>query len=629
MPNDSDAPMALAAGFPAADRERWMAEVARVLARGRDDAGPAEIDALFARVLRTPTYDGITLEPLYTAGDAPPPGSEGLPGLAPFVRGSAPHAGPGGWDARQVVAVEGDGASAAGHALDELENGAVSVQLDLRGADRIDVALLDRVLGGVLLSAAAVGLDAGRRGVEAAAALAGLWAERDVPDGAALASLGLDPLGEHATAGGARPLDRELSQAVAVAVEASARRPGVRAMVADGSRYHGAGGSDAEQLGAALATGVAYLRALTDAGLTPDAACGQVELRLAASAGQFPTIALMRAARLAWARVAEVAGASPAARAARIHAVTSPAMATRYDPWVNLLRNTVACFAAGAGGADVVTVAPHDGAGGDLARRLARNTQALLVDECGLARVADPAGGSWFVERLTRQLADAAWAFLQRIEAAGGMAAALDAGLVQERIAATWRARATNLARRRDPVTGVSEFPDIDEPAPAAAPAGAGGGSIPALVPHRYGEPFEALRDRARAAATPPTVFLATLGTAAAHTARATFAKNLFEAGGIRALPSGDLGEGDDLAEAFRASRAPIACICSSDAVYAERAAAAAAALSGAGAARVYLAGRGGEREAALREAGVDEFAHAGVDAARLLARALDAAGAP
>ncbi len=623
--------MPLAEGFPPADRARWMDEVRRVLTRGRD-ATDAEAAALYARVLETPTYDGITLAPLYTSADAPPAGSEGLPGLAPFTRGALPRPPGGRWDARQVVRVDGDGAGTAGHAVHELENGAASVLLDLRTAGAIDAASLGRQMTGVRLDAAAVGLRAGPRDLEAARALRELWDEIGLDDAAVLASLGVDPIGEHASSGGDAPLADRLAGAAALAGEIAARHPGVRTVLVDAARYHDAGASDAQQLAFALATGVAYLRALTGAGLDVAAACGQIEFRLAAGAGQFPTIATFRAARRLWARVAEVCGVPAAGRGARLHAITSRAMTTRYDPWVNLLRGAVACAAAGVGGAEVVTVEPYDialGTDTDLGRRLARNTQTLLMDESGLARVADPAGGSWFVERLTADLATRAWELFGEIERDGGMVASLDAGRVQGAVAATWDARRGAIARRADPITGVSEFPDADETAPAPAAPPTGTTAPGALVPRRYAEPFEEQRGRAdrhaRDHGERPAVFLAALGPPAVHSARTGFAANLFAAGGFRIVAHGGLGPDDDAGAALTASGAAVACICSADAVYAERAATVGAQLARAGAAAVYLAGRpdgpgGGE-------AAVTGHAHAGVDAVAVISRALDAAG--
>ena len=233
----------------------------------------------------------------------------------------------------------------------------------------------------------------------------------------------------------------------------------------DALPYHEAGGSAAQELGASLATGVAYLRLLTGAGLTLQEACAQLEFRYAATADQFLTIAKLRAARRLWARVAEASGDVDAG-AQRQHAVTSPVMMARRDPWVNMLRTTVACLSAGAGGADAVTVLPFDhslGLPDAFARRIARNTSTILLEESHLARVIDPAGGSYYVERLTDELAHAAWDFFQEIERAGGQAAALRSGMLGERLAATWAERGRKLAKRREPITGVSEFPNLAE----------------------------------------------------------------------------------------------------------------------------------------------------------------------
>ena len=616
-----------------------MAEVNRVLARGRGELDAQRLAALYDRVLRTPTHEGLTLEPLYTAADAPAPGAEGMPGRMPFVRGAHADRADGGWDVRQAVVVHGDGAGAVGAALQELEGGADSVELDLRDARRIDADLLGRVLEGVVLDAAAIGLQAGERGAQAAHALGELCAQQGIDPTRFRGSLGLDPLGDHAGAGGAgAALTDALAETTALSVRVAERNPGVRTIAVDGVRYHAAGASHVQEMGIALAGGVAYLRALEAAGLGLAAAAGQVEFRLAAGADQFLTIAALRAFRRLWGRVGEACGLPPAARGAHIHAIGSPAMETRYDPWVNLLRGTVACFAAGVAGADVVSVTPYDrareGAAGGLGLRLARNTQRLLIDESGIGRVIDPAGGSFYVEALTDSMAHAAWEWFRRIEAAGGLAAALASGLVQDHIEATARERRDAIAHRRDPITGVSEFPDAHEPPPPAPASHRPPPDTPfrPIVAHRWSEPFEHQRaraDRAAAAGGRPAVFLANLGTVADHTARATFAANLFAAAGIEVRQGSDADDDARVAEAFAASDARLACICSSDDVYAERAAAVARSLARAGAVRIYLAGRPGDGEAALRQAGVHEFAYVGCDALALLTGALDVLGVP
>ncbi|WP_255285699.1 methylmalonyl-CoA mutase family protein, partial [Streptomyces niveus] len=380
------------------------------------------------------------------------------------------------------------------------------------------------------------------------------------------------------------------------------------------------------------AAGVAALRDLTAAGLSVEAACGQLEFRYAATADQFLTIAKLRAARRLWARVAEVSGAGPAGAAQRQHAVTSSVMMTRRDPWVNMLRTTVASLAAGVGGADSVTVLPFDhtlGLPDGFARRIARNTSTILIEESHLGRVIDPAGGSWYVERLTDDLAHAAWAWFQEIERAGGQRAALRDGLIAERLAATWATRSEKLARRREPVTGVSEFPQLAEaPVVRDTPPPAATGGLPTV--HRD-DAFEALRSRSDAhlasTGARPRVLLAALGPAAAHTARVTFASNLFQSGGIEPVHDPVTVDATTVADALTASRATLACLCSSDPIYAEQAAQVAAALKAAGATRVYLAGRPGEQRETLIRAGVDEFAAAGDDAVAVLSAALDHLG--
>ncbi|MEQ9337653.1 MAG: methylmalonyl-CoA mutase family protein, partial [Miltoncostaeaceae bacterium] len=472
----------------------------------------------------------------------------------------------------------------------------------------------------------------------AARALGAVCAERGVDPLRAAGALGIDPIGDHAQSGGAAgSVADRLEEAAALARVVGSRNPHVRGIAVDVARYHAAGGTQTQALGLALATGVAYLRVLVRAGMSTRDAAAQIEFRVAAPPDQFPTIASLRALRTCWARVGEVVGLPAEARGARIHAVPATATLTRHDPWVNLLRGTVSCFAAAVGGADVVTVAPYDdlapGGAGELGRRMARNTQALLADESGVGRVVDPAGGSHFVERLTAQMATSAWAWFQELEAAGGAVAAIETGLVAERLDERWEARRAAIAHRRDPITGVSEFPILEEdvPAPSGQAVAETGAPFPPLPVRRHAEQFEALRARAErhraATGARPSVFLATLGTPADHIARATFAANLFAAGGIEALPGGDLAPGDDVGAAFVASGARLACICSTDALYSERAAAAASALRSAGAARVHLAGAPGADADALRDAGVDEFAHSGIDALALLDRALDAAG--
>ncbi|GAA1784627.1 methylmalonyl-CoA mutase family protein [Luedemannella flava] len=599
----------LAGEFAPTSLDQWRELTLAVLRKSgvaSEETPPQAVDELLSVV----TYDGVRIPALYVADELP---ATGVPGTAPFTRGGrADGAVRGGWDVRQRHTGP-DPAAMRQAILADLGGGVSSLWIDV-GTGGLDAAKLTEVLDGVDLDLAGVVLDAGAATFEAARAFLGVISERQVSPGKVRGNLGADPLGWQARTGS--PADVE--SAVGLANRCFAAYPRLRAITVDATVYHDAGGSDTQELGLALAAGVAYLRALHAAGLSVPAALGQLEFRYAATADQFLTIAKLRAARRLWARVADACGAVEAG-AQRQHAVTSSVMMTARDPWVNMLRTTVACLAAVVGGADAVTVQPFDarlGLPDEFSRRVARNTHALLMEESHLGRVIDPAGGSWYVERLTEDLARAAWTQFTQIERAGGLAAALSSALVAEQLADTWQRRVDNLAHRRDPITGVSEFPNLGERVPArasTAPPPSGG-----LPRHHLAEVFEARRDRAdaHAAATgvAPAVFLATLGPVAAHTARATFAANLFAAGGIAAA-RGPIGTDPvAIAAAFAASGSPVACICGADKAYAELAEPVAAALAAAGAKRVWLAGspRGGY-------AGVDSYLYLGCDAVEVI----------
>jgi len=666
----SDETFELAASFPATRYAEWLEAAEKALKRGDVE-----------KALATRTYEGFALKPLYTRErDAGAPDPAGLPGLAPFTRG-ADTAGrtAGGWDIRQTL-THPDLSHANAGLREDLANGVTSLALRLdRAAQTGDAdgmadaglplhstACWQALLAGVPAGSTALALEAGAGFLPAAAMLA-------AAGGPAPGScLGADPVGALASHG---VLPQGLEQALAdmadLAAHTVANWPHVAAVMVDAAAYDAAGASESQTLAAAMATGTVYLRALVDAGMAVDDACGQIVFRLPLGPDQFFAIAKLRAARKLWARIAEVAGASEKARAARIDAVTANRNLAERDPYTNLLRTTLAGFAAAVGAADSITIAPYDAALGpvsdDFARRVARNTQLLLKEESNLHRVMDPGGGSWFLEDLTAKLAQSSWAIFQEIERAGGMVKALTDRLVAGQIETIWAERQKNLARRRDPLTGVSEFPNLAEDLPAvpepdlaairadldtrlsdkaislpaagqgertaaairAAKDGAslaslltalGGRAtrVEALPRRRFGEAFEAMRDesdrRAKRDGKRPSVFLANLGPPATHTPRATFARNAFEAGGLQALDQGGFEDAAALAEAFRASGAKLAVLCSSDRRYGEQAEEMARALKAAGCAWLALAGNPGEARDAYAAAGIDDFLAMGGD---------------
>jgi methylmalonyl-CoA mutase len=286
-------------------------------------------------------------------------------------------------------------------------------------------------------------------------------------------------------------------------------------------------------------------------------------------------------------------------------------MMSTYDPYTNMLRTTVAAFAAGVGGADSITVLPFDsplGLPSALGRRNARNTSSLLIHESHVAAVSDPAGGSYAAELLTDELCRAGWAEFQRIEGAGGIEAALADGSLRDRIGEVAARRADQVAHRTRAITGLSEFPNLEETRLERDPDPIG------REVRRYGAAFEALRDEPATQA----VFLATLGPVSAHTARASFAANLLAAGGIPVMTAGHTEGVESLLSAYEAQdKPPVVCLCGTDAAYQEWGAEAIEALRGDGARWVILAGNPGDRTVSAEL--VDDSAAMGLDALTFL----------
>ncbi|MFV0493573.1 methylmalonyl-CoA mutase small subunit [Mycobacterium sp.] len=614
-------------------RRRWRSAVAGVLSKSAR-CDPGELGTEPEHRLDTPTYDGFGIGPLYTAFDERP--EPPLPGQWPFVRGGdALRDVKSGWKVAEAFPAPGIEPGDANAALLAALGDGVSAPLLRVGESGVTPNRLAALLDGVHLSMAPVILDAGADFETAAGVLLGMVDALDAEQRATVSvDLGADPLSA-VVSGRSTPA---VSDVVAVA-ERAAGTPGVRTITVDGPTFHNIGATAAWELAAAIAAGVAYLRLLTEAGLPVTDALGQISFRLAADDDQFSTLAKMRAARRLWARVAEVAGGAgdtgdtgdPDAGATVVHAETSLPMMTQRDPWVNMLRCTLAAFGAGAGGADTVLVHAFDVAipGGwpgtttNFARRIARNTQLLLLEESHVGRVLDPAGGSWFVEDLTERLAEQAWHHFQSIESHGGFTDARD--YLTARIAETAASRADDVAHRRKAITGVNEFPNLDlAPLPQADSLGAVANVV------RYAAGFEALRDRSDAYfaknGSRPQVLLLPLGPLAEHNIRATFATNLLASGGIEAINPGSVDAAEVGRAVSEAGSPAVAVICGADKRYAGEASAMVKAARGAGIERVYLAGP--EKAVGESEDRPDDFLTAAINAVEVLSDLLNRLGA-
>lgn len=598
----SNAPLILASQFPPSPHDDWVALVEKSL-RGKD----------FDRVMKKQSYDDITINALYSADESSIEPQQGINQA--------------GWDICQPY-WGADVSEANAAFLSDLERGATSIALRLAagGFTGLPIEGFDAVLGGIHLNMCAVQLIADEEFEAAGRTYLDLLKNRDIPASEARGSLGADPIGTLAITGRLlTSLDDSIAAAATLAAETASRYPNITTFNVAGLNYHSAGASEAQELAACLSIGVHYLRAMEAIGMDVQLAASQIEFTLAADADIIMTVAKFRAFRRLWAQVLASSGLS--SPDCRVNAVTAVRMMSARDPWVNILRGTTACFAAGIGGADSIAVLPHDtmlGLPTRFARRIARNIQIILQEESYLSQVADPAAGSYAFESITSDLAHKAWEIFRNFESDGGFAAGLKSGAIAKILKETWAKRKARLDTRKEALTGVSEFPNIHEEMPQA-------GAVPSFVEdvkpagetleplkfHRSAEDFEALRNYSDALLAKngkrPSIFLANLGSVAEHTGRAMFAKNFFEAGGIEAISNDGFDSRQSMIAAFKESGAEMAVLCGTDALYESEGEVIVTEFSDAGCQQIYVAGRPSNTKV-LSGCGVRDFIFMGAD---------------
>lgn len=671
------------AEFPDVTRDEWQAEATRSLRGGS-----------FQKRLVSETGDGIEILPLYTADDVDGERVSQFPAAPPFTRGARAVPADEAWEVRQefrkpyVREVNTEilldlerGVSGIRIVPDDnfahTRTGIVNDGVALRTLDDINL-----LLGGVHLDMVGTAIRGRSNGLGALALLVAHTKTIGTDLALLRGTVGFDPLGQLVT-DGELPTRWESWMKIAAAMTrwTGEHSPNLRPIEVSSVVFHEAGATEAREIAFALASGTEYLRGLLENDVRIDEAASAICFLVASGRDTFIEIAKFRALRQVWARVVGACGGSADAQRASVHARTSWMTSSQRDPWVNMLRATSQTFAAAVGGAESITVAGFDETHGHadvFSRRISRNTQLILRDESHIGRVVDPAGGSYYVEHLTQALADKAWSIFQNIEADGGLVSYVKAGKAYADIESTNQARDLAIATRKMPITGVSEFPNLDEEpverectasvepslgngdAPATAKAiienlnerelveaaiedvesGTstdeifaalaalpGSEKAPVVEAHRYSALWEALRDACDHAAERgkrPQCFLANIGEIPEHRARAQFAQNLFQAAGIRAENNDGFASIEATVEAYEASNADVACICSTDAKYQEVVADLASALKDAGAVEVYVAGRPGEHEHAWNKAGVDAYVYMGSNVLDTLIDTLD-----
>ena len=604
------------------------------------------------------TPEGISLNPLYFKGAQTQMDTAGFPGFAPFTRGDQLLGNAAsGWEIHQKTSSQRVNAL-----CDEiqagLQRGVQGFWLDFTQNHwtRKNVNL---VLDTLASQSPSISIESNGSPLVSAALLAN--SSQIVWKG----SVSADPIAHLAKAGSLpRSVDSAMDEVACVHQWCAANQPNLRTVRVSTLPHHQAGATKVQELAIALSTGVYYLRELTKRGVELNSVIDKIGFQFSIGRNTFMEVAKLRAARLLWGKIVQECKCTNQ-KGMWIHAVTSAATLTKRDPWVNILRATAGTFAAALGGANQITTLAFDEAIGlpnEFSQRIASHTQVILAEESHLGSVIDPAGGSWYIETLTNELASKAWREFQRIEQSGGIIQVLEKGSLQKEISSEWDKSRKAVEFRQAPITGVSEFPNlaeqalekdpvlVDTTAPEVAPLPdnlfeslrngssdtvellseswgettsvasiqvslhktAAQASVVPLQLHSLAEPFESLRDQSDAFLAKngnrPSVFLANLGTIPQHKARATFAKNFFEAGGFKAHTNDGFDNLNLLVDGFKQSGTKIAVICSSDKVYAEEALIAAQALQGAGAKAIVLAGHPSNKKPEYIKAGISHF---------------------
>lgn len=665
----------------------------------------------FEKKLVTRTPEGVALQPLYTRRDlAEVPHLHARPGEAPYLRGVRPlgyTAAP--WEIAQQIAAASaadfnaalkdalmhgqnavvlapDAATRAGHDPDE----APAASVGDSGLSLASVEDFAAALDGVDLTAVPLHLATGADALPLASLLLEYTRRQGTGWSKLTGSITADPIGEWAVTG-RLPASLETLYASLAGWTGWAETylPTLKTIGVDVSPWGDAGGTAVQELALALATAAEYLRALNQRGVAVATAAARIDFRFAIGPQFFTEIAKFRAFRLLWTRVVAAFGAAPEVAAqATVRASTGRWDQTLLDPHVNLLRVTTEALSAVLGGCDGLHIAPFDevtGATTEFSRRIARNVHALLAEEFGFAAVADPAGGSWYVEKLTDELARKAWTQFQALEARGGLVATLRAGYPQQLVEKAAAEKGNAVAKRRLGLVGTNLFPNLKEtpltaaagavdeffaqrsreiagrrsgtpawperstPALVAAREGATLGQlsrlahtgatpeelISPLTPQRAAEDFEELRATAKAFAertgARPRVFLAKMGPPLQHKARADFSAGFFAVGGFEMLAKKAFDTPEAAAEAAVGSGALVAVLCSTDDTYPALVPVFAKAVKAANPKiTVVLAGLPAEPAVveAYREAGVDEFIHIRANVQAALAKLLKQIGA-
>lgn len=519
------------------------------------------------------TSEGFNVKPFYRKEDIEGVESS-MPGEFPYTRGNRAD---NNWLIRQNIPTD-DVEAANADAKRFIEQGGTSIGFSIKGR-MVSAEFIAQLLNGI--DAEQIELNfavCAKRTVDFAHLLAEYYKSQSIDLKKVSGSIEYDPIGKELTR--AKILDGYIDNIKSI-LEALADMPKMHCVTVGAINLCNSGAYITQELGYALAWGNEYLSALTEAGVPVDCAAKAIKFNFGVSSNFFMEIAKFRAARTLWAKIVEQY--SPACQCACkmiIHAATSMFNLTLFDPYVNMLRTQTEAMSAAIAGVESITVSPYDSVyetPTEFARRIAKNQQFILKHESHLDKVVDPAGGSYYIESLTRSIATEAWKLFLEVESSGGFQKAVREGLVQKAINESGDNRRTALAKRREILLGTNQYPNFTETSEGrdqlqkfcccGKPEEHKEGTLNLA---RLGTDFEELRLTTERSGKRPKAFMLTIGNLAMRQARAQFSCNFLATAGYEVIDNLGFKSVEEGVAAALEAKADIVVICSSDEEYAQ-----------------------------------------------------------
>jgi len=500
------------------------------------------------------------------------------PGEFPFVRGTKNN---NKWKIRQDFCTKNAG-SANAKILDVLMKGVDSIGLRFDGKKGISQSDFDTLLNEICLDAVEINF---RGGCCTTPEIVKMFVEKtkNLNADEIHGSIDYSPLSNLTITGGFCNDENKDFELLKESVIAAKSLPRFRTIGVNAYIFHNSGSTIVQELAFALAMGNEYLAKLTDLGLSADDVAKKIKFTFAVSSNYFMEIAKFRAARMLWANIVKAyEGTTNCAQKMRVHAVTSSWLQTIYDPYVNLLRGTTESMSAAIAGVDSLEVLPFNKSfeeTTEFSDRIARNIQIILKEESYFDKVVDPAAGSYYVEELTKVIADEAWKLFKTIEDKGGYIAAFKETFIQEQIKASAKKHDTNIETRREIILGTNQYPNFNETlsnelreniGKSCCCCGAENKIAEPIKIYRAAQAFEELRMKTENSGKQPKAFMLTFGNLAMCRARAQFSSNFFACAGIQVIDNNRFATIEEGVKAAFEAKAEIIVACSSDDEYAE-----------------------------------------------------------